>query len=47
MIARRYYGDDLDRRLDLVARRELERAFGRSVSLEAILAEVGLPEDGG
>lgn len=46
LIARRLYGDDLDRRLDLVARRELERVFGRSVSLEAIVADIGLPEDG-
>lgn len=46
LIARRLYGDDLERRLDLVARRELERVFGRSVSLEAIVAEIGLPEAG-
>jgi GntR family transcriptional repressor for pyruvate dehydrogenase complex len=46
LIARRLYGDDLDRSLNLVARRQLERVFGRSVSLEAIVAELGLPEDG-
>jgi GntR family transcriptional repressor for pyruvate dehydrogenase complex len=46
MIARRLYGQDLDRGLDLVARRELERVFGRSVSLEAIIADIELPEAG-
>jgi GntR family transcriptional repressor for pyruvate dehydrogenase complex len=46
VIARRLYGQDLDQGLDLVARRELERVFGRSVSLEAIVADIGLPEDG-
>jgi GntR family transcriptional regulator, transcriptional repressor for pyruvate dehydrogenase complex len=46
LIARRLYGEDLDQNLDIVARRELERLFGRSVSLEAIVAEIGLPEDG-
>jgi GntR family transcriptional repressor for pyruvate dehydrogenase complex len=46
LIARRLYGEDLDQRLDLVARRELERLFGRTVSLEAIIADIGLPEDG-
>jgi GntR family transcriptional regulator, transcriptional repressor for pyruvate dehydrogenase complex len=45
LIARRLYGQDLDRGIDLVARRELERIFGRSVSLEAIVADVGLGED--
>jgi GntR family transcriptional regulator, transcriptional repressor for pyruvate dehydrogenase complex len=45
LIARRLYGQDLDRGLDLVARRELERVFGRSVSLEAIVADIGLVED--
>jgi GntR family transcriptional repressor for pyruvate dehydrogenase complex len=45
LIARRLYGQDLDRGLDLVARRELERVFGHSVSLEAIVADVGLPAD--
>jgi GntR family transcriptional repressor for pyruvate dehydrogenase complex len=44
VIARRLYGQDLDRGLDLVARRELERVFGHSVSLEAIVADVGAPE---
>lgn len=46
LIARRLFGHDFDRRLDLVAHRELERVFGRSVSLEAIIADIGLPEDG-
>jgi GntR family transcriptional repressor for pyruvate dehydrogenase complex len=46
VIARRLYGQDLDQGIDLVARRELERVFGRSVSLEAIIADIGLPEDG-
>jgi GntR family transcriptional regulator, transcriptional repressor for pyruvate dehydrogenase complex len=46
VIARRLYGQDLDRGLDLVARRELERVFGRSVSLEAIVADIELQEDG-
>jgi GntR family transcriptional repressor for pyruvate dehydrogenase complex len=45
-IARRLYGDDLDLHLDLVARRELERVFGRSVSLGAIVAGIGVPEGG-
>jgi GntR family transcriptional repressor for pyruvate dehydrogenase complex len=46
VIARRLYGQDLDQGLDLVARRELERVFGRSVSLGTIIADIGLPEDG-
>jgi GntR family transcriptional repressor for pyruvate dehydrogenase complex len=46
VIASRRYGDDLDQRLDIVARRELDRLFGRSVSLEAIIAEIELQEDG-
>jgi GntR family transcriptional regulator, transcriptional repressor for pyruvate dehydrogenase complex len=46
LIARRLYGEDLDQHLDIVARRELERLFGRTVSLDAIIAEIGLPEDG-
>ena len=43
LIGRRLYGDDFDRSLDLVARRELERVAGHP-SLEAILADLGLPE---
>jgi GntR family transcriptional repressor for pyruvate dehydrogenase complex len=46
IIAQRLYGQDFDRGIDLVARRELERVFGRSVSLEAIIADIGVPEDG-
>jgi GntR family transcriptional regulator, transcriptional repressor for pyruvate dehydrogenase complex len=45
VIAQRLYGQDFDRGLDLVARRELERVFGRAVALEKILADIGLPED--
>ncbi len=39
-VAGRLYGNDLDCSLDVVARRELERFVGHSVSLEAILATV-------
>jgi GntR family transcriptional regulator, transcriptional repressor for pyruvate dehydrogenase complex len=46
VIARSLYGDDLDRNLDLVASREIERVFGHRVSIEAILADLGLTEDG-
>lgn len=44
-VAARLYGKDFDRSLDLVARRELERFLGPSVSLESILAEVTLEQD--
>jgi GntR family transcriptional repressor for pyruvate dehydrogenase complex len=46
VIAQRLYGQDFDRGIDLVARRELERVFGYPVSLEAIVADIGFPEDG-
>jgi GntR family transcriptional repressor for pyruvate dehydrogenase complex len=46
VIARRLYGQDFDRGLDILARRHLDRAFGRSVSLDAIVADMGFPEDG-
>jgi GntR family transcriptional repressor for pyruvate dehydrogenase complex len=36
----RFYGKDLDLSLDAVARRELERLLGPTVSLEQILADV-------
>jgi GntR family transcriptional regulator, transcriptional repressor for pyruvate dehydrogenase complex len=44
VIAQRLYGQDFDRGIDLVARRELERVFDHAVSLEAIVADIGLPE---
>src|SRR5437763_319490 len=40
LVAGRLYGSDLDQNLDLMARRELERFVGPSVSLESILDTV-------
>jgi hypothetical protein len=40
LVAGRLYGPDLDQNLDLMARRELERFVGPSVSLESILDTV-------
>ncbi len=39
-VADRTYGADLDRSLDMMARRELERLMGPSMSLESVLATV-------
>ena len=39
-VARRRYGDDLDRSLDEVARQFIERELGTSISIDAIVASV-------
>jgi GntR family transcriptional repressor for pyruvate dehydrogenase complex len=41
-VANRTYGADLDRSLDLVARREVERVLGPAVTLESILEGIAI-----
>lgn len=42
-VAKALYGIDLDQSLHLVARRELRRIFGETVSLDALLADLHAP----